>query len=77
MSSSMKISLVGADLFHANGQTNRRTDGMAKLIVTVRSFLNASQTDHNYLHIRPDAYCIIGSNLLPRYVTNTGQDSTD
>jgi hypothetical protein len=31
---------VGAELFHADGQTNRRTD-MTKLIVAFRNFSNA------------------------------------
>ena len=70
----MKICLVGADLFHANEQTNRRTRGMTKLIVAFRSFVNAHKTDHNYPHIRPASYCIIASHLILRHVTNrTGQ----
>jgi hypothetical protein len=36
----MKIRPVGAELFHADIQTDRRTD-MAKLIVAFRNFANA------------------------------------
>jgi hypothetical protein len=38
----MKIRVVGAELFHADGQTDRQTDRhMTKVIVTFRSFANA------------------------------------
>jgi len=50
MSSFMKICLVGADLFHANEQMNRRTRGITKLIVAFRSFVNAPKADRNYTH---------------------------
>jgi len=33
----MKINLVGADLFHADGRTDRRTD-MTKVILSFRNF---------------------------------------
>jgi len=59
-----------------DGQTDRQTDRMTKVIVAFRSFVNAPKTDHNYPHIRPATYCIIVSHLIPRYVTNTGQDRT-
>jgi hypothetical protein len=36
----MKIRPVGAELFHADGRTDGRTD-MTKLIVAFRSFANA------------------------------------
>jgi hypothetical protein len=36
----IKIRPVGAELFHANGPTNRRTD-MMKLTVAFRNFENA------------------------------------
>jgi len=36
----MKILPVGAELFHADGRTDRRTD-MTKLIVAFRNFANA------------------------------------
>ena len=36
----MKIRFVGAELFHADGQTNKQAD-ITKLIVTFRSFVNA------------------------------------
>jgi hypothetical protein len=46
----MKIRLVGAELFHENGQTHRRTDGQSdrqtdvtKLIVALRNIANAPQ----------------------------------
>ena len=38
----MKIRPVGAELFHADGRTERRTD-MTKLIVTVRNFANEAK----------------------------------
>ena len=38
----MNIRPVGADLFHADGRTDRRTD-MTKLIVAFRNFANASK----------------------------------
>ena len=38
----MKILPVGAELFHANGRTGRKTD-MTKLIVPLGSFANASK----------------------------------
>ena len=40
----MKILPVGAELFHADGRTERRTDGktdMTKLLVAFRNFGNA------------------------------------
>ena len=43
----MKIRPVGAELFHADGQVNRRTDrqtGITKPIVVFRSFSNALKT---------------------------------
>jgi hypothetical protein len=39
----MKIRPVGAELFHAGGRTDRRTD-MTKLIVVCRNFANAPKT---------------------------------
>jgi len=41
----MKVHLVKAELFHADGRTktNRRTD-MTKLIVAFRSFVNAAKS---------------------------------
>jgi hypothetical protein len=36
----MKIRPVGAELFHADGQTD-----MTKLILTFRNFVNAPKTD--------------------------------
>ena len=35
-----KIRLVGTEMFHADGRTDRQTD-MAKLIVAFRNFANA------------------------------------
>jgi hypothetical protein len=42
ISNFMKIRPVGAEMFHADGRTERQTD-MMKLIVTVRSFANAAK----------------------------------
>jgi len=36
----MKIRLVGAELFHADGRTDGQTD-MTKIIVAFRNFANA------------------------------------
>jgi len=38
----MKIRPLGAELFHVEGRTDRRTD-MTKLIVAFRNFANAPQ----------------------------------
>ena len=38
----MKLLPVGAELFHADGETDRQT-GMTKLIVTFFNFMNASE----------------------------------
>ena len=45
----MKIRPLGAELFHADGHRDRRTD-MAKLIATFRNFANApkTHTQENY-----------------------------
>jgi hypothetical protein len=50
----MKIRPVGAELFHADGQTDRRTD-MTKLMVAFRNFANAPTKKEvsNYLQARP------------------------
>jgi len=45
----MKICLVGAELFHAEGQTDGRTD-MTQLIVVFRSFAKAPVKDGLRLH---------------------------
>jgi hypothetical protein len=42
----MKIRLVGAELFHADRQTDSRTD-MTKLITDLRNFANASKIELN------------------------------
>jgi len=44
MSNLMNIRPVGAELFHADGQTDRWTD-MTKLIVAFRNFANAPNTE--------------------------------
>jgi hypothetical protein len=45
----MKISPVGAELFHADGQTDGRPDrDMTKLIVDFRNFANASKKGHSW-----------------------------
>jgi hypothetical protein len=44
----MKICLVGAELFHVDGQLDGQTD-MTKLRVAVRNFVNAPKNSHrNY-----------------------------
>jgi len=37
----MKIRLVGAELFHADGRTGGQTTNMTKLTVAFRNFANA------------------------------------
>jgi hypothetical protein len=37
----MKIRLVGAEMFHADGRTDGQTTDMTKLIVAFRNFANA------------------------------------
>jgi hypothetical protein len=41
----MKIYLVGAELFHADGRTDGRTD-ITKLIIAFRSFVKAPKMLH-------------------------------
>jgi hypothetical protein len=41
----MTIRPVGAELFHAEGRTDRQTD-MTKLIVAFRNFANAPKEKH-------------------------------
>jgi len=40
----MKIRPLGAELFHADGQTDGRTDG--QIIVAFRNFANAPKNSH-------------------------------
>jgi Fe-S-cluster formation regulator IscX/YfhJ len=54
----MKIRPVGAELFHADGQTHRQAEGrtvrqtdMKKLIVTFRNFANAPKNGTDSTHI--------------------------
>jgi hypothetical protein len=49
-SDSVKLHLVGAQLFHADGKTDRRID-MTKLIVAFRNFANALQTINGNLSV--------------------------
>jgi hypothetical protein len=37
----MKVCPVGADLFHADGRMDGRTDGNVSLVVAFRNFANA------------------------------------
>jgi len=61
---------VGAEVFHADGQTDRQTD-MTKLKVAVRSFANAHKS--SILHPRIE-HCISCHSawpidgLLPEYI---------
>jgi hypothetical protein len=52
----MKIRLVGAQLFHADGRTDRQTD-TTKLIVALRNFANAPK------HIILPTRCIYAWNV--------------
>jgi len=47
----MKIRPVGAELFHADGRTDRRSD-MTKLIVAFRNFANAPEIKMRELFVR-------------------------
>jgi hypothetical protein len=46
MSNFVKIRTMGADFFHAGGQTEGQTD-ITKLIVAFRNFANAPDNLHN------------------------------
>jgi len=46
----MKILLTGAELFHADRQTDGRTD-MTKLIIIFRNFANASKIHSSLLNL--------------------------
>ena len=51
----MKIHVVGAYVFDAEGRTDKRTDGqtdMTKLIVAFRNFANAPKSGKRNLFIR-------------------------
>jgi hypothetical protein len=52
----MKLRQVGAELFHADGQTHSQTDGrtdrqtdMTKLIVTVRNFAKTAKNENRLI----------------------------
>ena len=73
----MKIRPVAAELNHADGQTDRLTDGqtdMTKLIVASCNFSNASET--RILRARQctltkfGRVCVTGSGILYRYMDN-------
>ena len=44
----MKIRPVGAELFHANEQTHRRTDGQTRIIVAFDNFANAPKNQRDW-----------------------------
>jgi hypothetical protein len=48
MSNFMKIRIVGAELFHADGRKDGT--GMTKLIVAFRNFENAPKLEQNRVH---------------------------
>jgi hypothetical protein len=50
----MKIHPLGAELFHAEGQMDRRMD-RTKLIVAFRNFANAPKTLTSILTVRSDS----------------------
>jgi hypothetical protein len=71
----LKIRLVGAELFHADGRTDRQIDrqrdrqtDMAKLVVAFRNFANAPenqyQSQHSYLY-----YTIVSNSLIDQHVS--------
>ena len=45
----MKIRPVGAELFHADGRTDKRTD-MTKLTVAFRNFSNAPENQNIHMY---------------------------
>ena len=53
----MKIRLVGAELFHADGQTD-----MKKLIVAFRNFVNAPKSESEQVR-----HCVMKSSSEPRF----------
>jgi len=55
ISNFMKIHVLGAYFFDAEGRTDKRTDGqtdMTKLIVVFHNFANAPKSEKKYLFIR-------------------------
>ena len=44
-----QIRPVGAELFHAVGQTDERTVGHEKLVVALRNFANAPKVTHAHV----------------------------
>jgi len=62
----MKIRPVGAELFHADRQTDRQTD-LTKRIVVLRSFSNAPRID-NVLTVIKEIHCVLrNQNLYYRF----------
>jgi hypothetical protein len=55
----MKISQVGAESFHVDGQTDRQTD-MTELVVAVRNFAKASKRDKIIKYM---TFCWEGRNI--------------
>jgi hypothetical protein len=49
MSHFMKIGPVGAELFYADGRTDKYTE-MTKRIVAFRSFANAPKNEYGHFH---------------------------
>jgi hypothetical protein len=65
----MKIRAVGAELFHADGQTS-----MAKLTVAFRSFANALKKEqilHNSLHMHTFSTVLRFKTTSQRTYTNS------
>ena len=44
----MKIRPVGAELFHADGRTNERTDGQTDMMKQIVTFRNFAKAPKNY-----------------------------
>jgi hypothetical protein len=66
----MKIRPVGAELFHADGQTHRQTDRqteLTKLIVTFHNFAKAPRNEHIVLDIALGSYICITLDIALVY----------
>jgi len=63
-----KIGPVGAELFHADGRTYRRTD-MTKLMVAFRCFTNAP----NWVLVVGNICSVLAANTAMKYVILQGE----
>ena len=52
ISNFMKIGVVGAELFHADGQTHRGTDGWSDMTKLTAAFCNFVNAPKNFICVR-------------------------